>query len=236
MFVITVLVFSLRLHSCSIFKGLPTYQSPIPKSIDIIAVGLLNILSLFNFSTREKAGGVRVEPLPPSGRATRAPVPMGLQEKPTDVEGPRGRHQAGPAAQAPTPPSQFATQSPLPRRWGDRAVGGRVQNAMREKAIAERRVHPPLPAPKPTGGTGTPGPRRPHPTQPFQAFFTVPARRSPKLLTGGLTAPHRTAPPLTPLTARHRPHPSLETRALAARHRPHWSPRPVPRVTYATFP
>jgi hypothetical protein len=171
-----------------------------------------------------------VEPLPPSGRATRAPVPMGLQEKPTDVEGPRGRHSAGPAAQAPAPPSQ----SPLPRGgWS----GAECDEG---KSDRERRVHPPAPRTQThrslgLGGTGTPGPPSPPTNATFSGLFHCARPGEPQIIN---RRPHRTAPhrPLTPLTARHRPHPSLETRALAARHRPHWSPRPVPRVTYATFP
>lgn len=85
------------------------------------------ILLLSNFSTREKARGVRVEPLPPSGRATVEPLFQWACRKSQLTT---WRSPAEPRPHL-LPPSQFATRSPRPpRRWGDRAVGGRVQNAM----------------------------------------------------------------------------------------------------------
>ena len=129
---------------------------------------------------------------------------MGLQEKPTDVEGPRAR----------TPPGGPSRPQLLPRN-SQHHPRCRAGGAIARWVVVGRSPlsTPPLPAsphPNPPlglGGTGTP--RRPHPTQPFQAFSLCPPGepQMAKLLTGGLTAP---APPLTPLTARHRPHPSLE--------------------------
>ena len=169
-----------------------------------------------------------MEPLPPIGLATGAPVPVGLQEKANRPGWPARtpHHRAGPA-----PPSRPLAVFRCPRRWARRAPGLVVGCRMRRGEEKRDEAAAPRAQTHRSGSADPPPPLLP-------LFGPFHCTRPRKLLTSGLTAPALTPHSLLDDLDRS---PAWRVEKLASERGLGTAPAlepsvPIHRVTYATFP
>ena len=188
------------------------------------------ILLLLNFSTREKEKSSRGAPALSAWR--RGPLfQWACRKKPTDLDGPPGRHTTARVLSCPSlaPLRSFPLPAPVgaTRAW----VGGRVQNAARGGKARRHEATAPRAQTHRSGSADPPPPLLP-------LFGPFHCTRPRKLLTSGLTAPALTPHSLLDDLDRS---PAWRVEKLASERGLGTAPAlepsvPIHRVTYATFP